>query len=57
MWINTYRALAPNMLCWGYNASGIGWENGLDAVKRFTQATSVWVELHPAVDDPFSAKL
>jgi hypothetical protein len=62
IWINTYRALAPNMPCRGYNAGGIGWEYGLDAVRNFTHAKSVWVELHPAVDDPsvddpFSAKL
>ena len=33
VWINTYRALAPNMPFGGYKASGIGRENGLDAVE------------------------
>ena len=57
VWINTYRALAPNMPFGGYKASGIGRENGLDAVRSFTQTKSVWVELQPAVGDPFSVKL
>jgi aldehyde dehydrogenase (NAD+) len=57
IWINTYRALAPNMPFGGYKASGIGRENGLDAVRSFTQAKSVWVELQPTVGDPFSVKL
>lgn len=57
IWINTYRALAPSMPFGGYKASGIGRENGLDAVRSFTQAKSVWVELQPAVGDPFSVKL
>jgi aldehyde dehydrogenase (NAD+) len=57
IWVNTYRALAPNMPFGGYKASGIGRENGLDAVRTFTQAKSVWVELQPAVGDPFSVKL
>lgn len=57
IWINTYRSLAPNMPFGGYKASGIGRENGLDALRSFTQAKSVWVELQPAVGDPFSVKL
>jgi acyl-CoA reductase-like NAD-dependent aldehyde dehydrogenase len=57
IWINAYRSLAPNMPFGGYKASGIGRENGLDALRSFTQAKSVWVELEPAVGDPFSVKL
>ena len=37
IWINTYRSLAPNMPFGGYKASGIGRENGLDALRSFTQ--------------------
>ena len=57
IWFNTYRSLAPNMPFGGYKASEIGRENGLDALRSFTQAKSVWVELEPAVGDPFSVKL
>lgn len=57
IWINTYRSLAPNMPFGGYKASGIGRENGLDALRSFTQTKSVWVELQPTVGDPFSVKL
>ena len=57
VWINTYRALAPNMPFGGYKASGIGRENGLDAIRDFTQVKSVWVELQPVAGDPFSLKL
>lgn len=57
VWVNTYRALAPGMPFGGYKSSGIGRENGIDAVHDFTQVKSVWVETEPSAGDPFSIKL
>lgn len=57
VWINTYRALSPSMPFGGYKASGMGRENGIEAMKEFTQVKSVWVETEPVAGDPFSIKL
>jgi (Z)-2-((N-methylformamido)methylene)-5-hydroxybutyrolactone dehydrogenase len=57
VWINTYRALAPTMPFGGYKSSGLGRENGLEAMHEFTQVKSVWIETEPSAGDPFSIKL
>jgi (Z)-2-((N-methylformamido)methylene)-5-hydroxybutyrolactone dehydrogenase len=57
VWINTYRAMAFNSPFGGYKSSGIGRENGLEAIYDFTQVKSVWVELSDEVQDPFAIKL
>jgi acyl-CoA reductase-like NAD-dependent aldehyde dehydrogenase len=53
VWVNTYRRFAPNMPFGGMKASGIGRENGIDAVLEYTEQKSVWVELSPQSRDPF----
>ena len=57
VWINTYRSLSPSMPFGGYKSSGIGRENGIEALKEFTQVKSVWIETEPTAGDPFSIKL
>ncbi len=57
IWINTYRAVSPNMPFGGYKTSGIGRENGVDAIRDFTQVKAVWVETEPAAHDPFTMKI
>ena len=57
VWINTYRSLSPSMPFGGYKASGLGRENGIEAIKKFTQIKSVWIETEPSVGDPFSIKI
>ncbi|MDE2573013.1 MAG: aldehyde dehydrogenase [bacterium] len=57
VWVNTYRALSPNMPFGGYKSSGIGRENGADAIHDFTRVKSVWVETEPVAGDPFTIKL
>jgi acyl-CoA reductase-like NAD-dependent aldehyde dehydrogenase len=37
----------------GMGDSGIGRENGLDALRSFTETKAVWVELSGAARDPF----
>jgi (Z)-2-((N-methylformamido)methylene)-5-hydroxybutyrolactone dehydrogenase len=54
VWINAYRVVAPNVPFGGFGASGIGRENGLAAVREFTETKAVWVELTGATRDPFT---
>ena len=53
IWINAYRVIAPNMPFGGFGASGIGRENGVDAVNEYTETKSVFVELTGGTRDPF----
>ena len=53
VWINAYRVVAPNVPFGGFGASGIGRENGLDAIHEYTEVKAVWVELTGATRDPF----
>lgn len=57
VWVNTYRAVAPNMPFGGYKSSGIGHENGIDAILDCTQLKGVWIETEPSAGDPFSIKV
>ena len=57
VWINTYRMMAPNMPFGGYKQSGLGRENGIDALHDYTQTKAVWIETEPAAGDPFSMKI
>ncbi len=54
VWINAYRVVAPNVPFGGFGHSGMGRENGFDAMKQYTETKSVWVELTGATRDPFS---
>jgi acyl-CoA reductase-like NAD-dependent aldehyde dehydrogenase len=54
VWINAYRVVAPNVSFGGFGASSIGRENGLDAIREFTETKAVWVELTGATRDPFT---
>ncbi|QUQ64711.1 aldehyde dehydrogenase [Kutzneria sp. CA-103260] len=53
VWINAYRAVAPGVPFGGYKISGIGRENGTDAVREYTETKAVWVELTGNTRDPF----
>ena len=53
IWINAYRTVAPGVPFGGYKSSGIGRENGADAVKEYTETKAVWVELTGNTRDPF----
>ncbi|WP_299050036.1 aldehyde dehydrogenase [uncultured Nocardioides sp.] len=54
VWINAYRAVAPNMPFGGYGMSGIGRENGQEAVNEYLENKSVFVELTGGTRDPFT---
>jgi len=54
VWVNAYRVVGPHVPFGGFGASGIGRENGVDAVREYTETKSVWVELTGATRDPFT---
>lgn len=54
VWINAYRTLSFNTPFGGYKMSGLGRENGLEAVNEYTETKSVWVELSGQTRDPFT---
>ncbi|WP_010101149.1 aldehyde dehydrogenase [Verminephrobacter aporrectodeae] len=53
VWVNMYRAMAFNSPFGGYKASGIGRQNGIEALDAYLQTKSVWCELSDEVQDPF----
>ncbi len=54
VWINAYRVVAPSVPFGGFGASGLGRENGIEAVNGYTETKSVWVELTGGTRDPFT---
>ena len=54
VWVNSYRVVAPQVPFGGVGLSGIGRENGADAVLDYTETKSVWIELSGASRDPFT---
>ncbi|HUB04036.1 MAG TPA: aldehyde dehydrogenase family protein [Solirubrobacteraceae bacterium] len=54
IWINAYRVVAPSVPFGGYGLSGLGRENGIDAVNEYLENKSVWVELTGGTRDPFT---
>jgi acyl-CoA reductase-like NAD-dependent aldehyde dehydrogenase len=57
VWINMYRAMAPQSPFGGFKASGYGRINGLEGLEEYLQTKSVWCELSPEVQDPFVLKV
>ncbi len=53
VWINAYRVVTPNMPFGGFGLSGIGRENGTNAVNEYLEEKSVIVELTGGTRDPF----
>ncbi|MDR7188230.1 aldehyde dehydrogenase (NAD+) [Microbacterium sp. BE35] len=53
VWVNTYRVSAPGVPFGGTKRSGVGRENGTDAIIEYTEAKSVWIETSGINRDPF----
>src|SRR3954470_15160269 len=53
VWVNAYRSVGPMAPFGGYKQSGMGRENGLEAIGEYTETKTVWVELSGATRDPF----
>jgi len=53
VWVNMYRAVSFMSPFGGYKHSGLGRENGQDAVRAFLQTKSVWINMAETVPNPF----
>lgn len=53
VWVNMYRGMTFNSPFGGFKASGIGRQNGIEAIDQYLQTKSVWCELDDGVQDPF----
>ncbi len=53
VWVNTYRAVSFMAPFGGYKDSGLGRENGADAVKEYLQTKSVWINSGATAGNPF----
>ncbi|MEZ5824991.1 MAG: aldehyde dehydrogenase family protein [Geminicoccaceae bacterium] len=53
VWVNTYRAVSYLSPFGGYKASGLGRENGMEAIEAWLQTKSVWLSTAENVPNPF----
>ncbi|MCZ7564695.1 MAG: aldehyde dehydrogenase [Burkholderiales bacterium] len=53
VWVNTYRAVSYLSPFGGYKDSGIGRENGMEAMREYLQVKSVWINAGAATGNPF----
>lgn len=57
IWTNTYRAFSFTTPFGGYKFSGLGRENGQEAIEGYLQTKSVWVSTAEAVGNPFVMRI
>ena len=53
VWVNTYRAVSYMSPFGGYKDSGLGRENGIDAIREYLQTKSVWINSGDVAGNPF----
>ena len=53
VWVNTYRAVSYMSPFGGYKRSGLGRENGKDAIYEYLQTKSVWISTADDTPNPF----
>ena len=53
VWVNTYRAVSYLSPFGGYKDSGLGRENGFDAIRGYLQVKSVWINVGAPTSNPF----
>jgi aldehyde dehydrogenase (NAD+) len=53
VWVNTYRSTSFTTPFGGYKASGLGRENGVEAIREYLQVKSVWLYTGGDVANPF----
>jgi aldehyde dehydrogenase (NAD+) len=53
VWVNTYRSTSYTSPFGGYKDSGLGRENGIEAIKEYLQVKSVWLYSGGDVANPF----
>jgi (Z)-2-((N-methylformamido)methylene)-5-hydroxybutyrolactone dehydrogenase len=53
VWVNTYRAVSYLSPFGGYKDSGVGRENGMQAIYEYLQTKSVWINTGAPSANPF----
>ena len=53
VWVNTYRSTSYTSPFGGFKSSGLGRENGMDAIYDYLQVKSVWFYTGSPVDNPY----
>ena len=56
IWVNTYRSTSFTTPFGGYKASGLGRENGMEAIKEYLQTKSVWYHTGGDVANPYTRR-
>lgn len=53
VWVNTYRAASFLMPFGGLKTSGLGRENGIEAIDPYLETKSVWLSYSTEISNPF----
>lgn len=53
VWVNAYRAMSFMMPFGGFKRSGLGRENGIDAIYEYLETKSVWINTTGQTANPF----
>ena len=53
VWVNTYRSTSYTSPFGGFKSSGLGRENGIDAIREYLQTKSVWFYTGGPVANPY----
>ena len=56
VWVNTYRTISFMAPFGGYKDSGLGRENGIDAIREYLQVKSVWINSGAVSQNPFAMR-
>lgn len=56
VWVNTYRAISYMTPFGGRRMSGLGRENGADAINEYLQVKSVWLNCADQFTNPFTIR-
>ncbi len=54
VWVNAYRVVSYMAPFGGFKESGIGRENGIDAMYEYLEAKSIFINPTPAIVNPFT---
>jgi aldehyde dehydrogenase (NAD+) len=56
VWVNCYRVTSYMTPFGGFKRSGIGRENGLEAIREYLQTKSVWIDIEGKTANPFGLR-